>query len=306
MNTIKIILFAAAVCLATVLGCHKTPGRQRADREATSPSSRPLKDLSKGNPADYKWLAELDQYNLLVNRVRPPEGFERAPANRGSFGNWLRHLPLKEGKGELHLTNGKPQADQAGHVAIVNIDPGRGDFQRDANAVLRLRAEYLFGTDRQGSLRFKTNAGQWLPWKNWAAGERYTIRSGQVRWDKRFSADSSHGNFRRYLDEVMRHSGCAGLLLDTEAVPDTGAIEIGMMFIKQGNPPQAAIVVDVAGQPFGNKKVFMLAGAATPADEIHILTNPDDAKLSPWFPADFGQSLKTPLGTFTRADLRRF
>jgi hypothetical protein len=39
---------------------------------------------------------------------------------------------------------------------------------------------------------------------------------------------------------------------------------------------------------------------------MHILRNPNDAKLSPWYPVDFGDTLRTPEWTFRRTDLKRW
>ena len=40
--------------------------------------------------------------------------------------------------------------------------------------------------------------------------------------------------------------------------------------------------------------------------EIHILRNPSDPRLSPWYLLDFGETLVTPEWTFRKTDLRRF
>ena len=43
-----------------------------------------------------------------------------------------------------------------------------------------------------------------------------------------------------------------------------------------------------------------------PAQDFHVLKNPSDKGLSPWYPADFGEELKTPEWTFARGERRRF
>ncbi|MBI5916420.1 MAG: hypothetical protein HY842_13670, partial [Bacteroidetes bacterium] len=54
------------------------------------------------------------------------------------------------------------------------------------------------------------------------------------------------------------------------------------------------------------EKVFMLAQSYMPAQEIHVLVNPNDAELSPWYGADFGEELFTPEWTFNREMLKAF
>lgn len=43
-----------------------------------------------------------------------------------------------------------------------------------------------------------------------------------------------------------------------------------------------------------------------PAQDIHLLKNPGDADLSPWYDLDFGSRLETPEWNLRRIDLRRF
>ena len=43
-----------------------------------------------------------------------------------------------------------------------------------------------------------------------------------------------------------------------------------------------------------------------PAQEIHILKNPNDRNMSPWYSATYGEHLVTPEWTFARGELRRF
>jgi hypothetical protein len=43
-----------------------------------------------------------------------------------------------------------------------------------------------------------------------------------------------------------------------------------------------------------------------PAQEIQILKNPNNNKISPWYLSDFGEILKTPEWTFKKGDLKRF
>lgn len=55
---------------------------------------------------------------------------------------------------------------------------------------------------------------------------------------------------------------------------------------------------------------FSVCSAATqsymPAQDMHILRNPLNADLSPWYAEDFGEVLQTPEWTFDASDLKRF
>jgi hypothetical protein len=89
-------------------------------------------------------------------------------------------------------------------------------------------------------------------------------------------------------------------------VDDISEMQIGDVFIKGGFPGHAVIVVDLAEDEGSGKKVFLLAQSFTPAQEMHILKNPNDETMSPWYPLDFGERLFTPEWTFQRNDLHRF
>ena len=83
-------------------------------------------------------------------------------------------------------------------------------------------------------------------------------------------------------------------------------LKIGDVFIKGGSPGHAVIVVDVAVNESTGEKVFMLAQSYMPAQEIHVLVNPNDAEFSPWYSADFGEELMTPEWAFKRDMLKSF
>lgn len=77
---------------------------------------------------------------------------------------------------------------------------------------------------------------------------------------------------------------------------------------EKGNQAAAFAVVDVAIYPQTGKKVFLLAQSYMPAQQIHILVNPANRGLSPWYELsdnDEGK-LYTPEWVFEKKDLKRF
>lgn len=67
--------------------------------------------------------------------------------------------------------------------------------------------------------------------------------------------------------------------------------------MQAGSPGHAIIVVDAAQNTAG-EQVFLLAQSYMPAQEIHVLKNPNDPNLSPWFKLNDGDELVTPEWTF--------
>jgi Domain of unknown function (4846) len=71
-----------------------------------------------------------------VASVPVPAGYERAPVAPGSFGAWLRELPLKPGRPQVVLFDGRPKVNQTAHYAVLDVDVGDRDLQQCADAVL--------------------------------------------------------------------------------------------------------------------------------------------------------------------------
>jgi hypothetical protein len=204
------------------------------------------------------------------------------------------------------LHNGRTKANQGAHVAVVDIDTGPRDLQQCADACIRLRAEYLFSQGRARAIHFKFTSGHDALWPRWADGHRPIVKGNAVRWARAARADASYSSFRGYLDAVFRYAGSYSLRKEMVPVPRVQDVEPGDVFIQGGFPGHAVMVVDVAVNERTGTKAFLLAQSYMPAQDIHVLKNPGDAVLSPWYPADFGPRLVTPEWTFTRGDLRRF
>ena len=255
----------------------------------------------------YAWLKEKpDPAQSLGSRIAPPPGFERIPIEPASFAEFLGTLPLKPGRPAVLLHDGREKANQDAHHAVIDIDPGKRDLQQCADAVIRLRAEYLWSASRRDAISFRFTSGHPCPWPKWAAGERPVIRGNSVTWSKSAAADPSYPGFRRYLDTVFAYAGTLSLGKELKKVPAADPVKIGDVFIQGGSPGHAVIVMDVAHDPVTKKRLFLLAQSYMPAQDVHILRNPNDARLSPWYPGDFGDRLRTPEWEFARTDRKRF
>jgi hypothetical protein len=63
--------------------------------------------------------------------------------------------------------------------------------------------------------------------------------------------------------------------------------------------------MDMAEDKTGDK-LFLLAQSYMPAQEIHILKNPNNKNTSPWYSTKNLTTLKTPEWIFTKDDIKRF
>lgn len=242
----------------------------------------------------------------LAARVPPPPGYHRLPVPEDAFAAWLRRLPLKPDCPPVHLFDGRKKARQDVHAAVVDLDVGQENLQQCADAVIRLRAEWLWASGRKAEIRFRFTSGALALWSRWAAGDRPVFGPRHsVTWSRTAEADDSYPNFRRYLDTVFRCAGTASLARELRPVADPRDVRPGDVFICGGYPGHAVLVADAAEDSAG-RRVFLLLQSHMPAQEIHLLKNPKDDALSPWYSVDFKEQLVTPEWTFTPKKLRRF
>jgi hypothetical protein len=256
-----------------------------------------------GAETSYPWLSAPAAGNIEA-RVATPKGWKRLPAAPGSFDAWLRGLPTKPGRPEVHLFNGKSKGNQEAHWAVLDVDTGRRDLQQCADAVMRLRAEFQRQAGHEADICFRFTDGTEARWTAWKDGQRPKLAGRKMTWEKRASVDDSYASFRRYLDIVFGYAGTASLARELDGVNDPRRIEAGDVFIQGGSPGHAVIVVDVAEDARGRRAV-LLAQSYMPAQEIHILRNPASPD-DPWYVIEGDGPLSTPEWDFPAGSLRRF
>lgn len=254
----------------------------------------------------YPWIEQVHETNRLEARITPPAGFQRLACEYGSFAAWLRGLPLKAGAPQVLLFDGRPKGNQEAHVAVLDLDVGKRDLQQCADAAIRLRAEYLYSRGETDRVTFHFTSGDEASFRRWSEGYRPKVQGSRVEWSKSASKDSSYRAFRSYLDTVFAYAGTRSLAKEMTPVAEAKEIAAGDVFVQGGSPGHAVIVLDVAEEASSGRRVFLLAQGFMPAQEVHVLKNPTDAGLSPWYDVKLGDVLETPEWTFQKNDLRRF
>lgn len=253
-------------------------------------------------------ILQLRGQEKVATRIPPPKGYVREACADDSFTAYLRNLPLLPKGSKVLLYNGKEKSNQSVAYAIVDMEIGNRDLQQCADAVMRLRAEYLWGQKRYGEIKFNFTSGFPAEYKKWAEGNRIKVNGNKVQWyASGKGTDYTYKTFRSYLDMVFMYAGTASLSKELRTVAYT-SLRPGDIFIKGGSPGHAVIVIDVAVHPATKKKVFLLAQSYMPAQQIHILVNPVSHSLSPWYELTETNSSKlyTPEWVFEKKDLKRF
>lgn len=240
----------------------------------------------------------------VQERIKVPEGFERVKVPKGSFGEYLRNLPLKPHGSKVRYYNGIPKPWDV-HVAVLDIDVGNRDLQQCADAVIRLRAEYLYWKGEYDKIHFNFTNGFRADYVKWMEGYRIKVDGDKAYWVKVAERSNDYETFRKYLDMVFAYAGTLSLSQELKKV-SVEDLQIGDVFIKGGSPGHCAIVLDVAENKATGEKIFILAQGYMPAQDIHILKNPANSDGNPWYSINFGERLQTPEFVFARDQLARF
>jgi hypothetical protein len=256
----RFLMSAAVLCVAPAVSCAAAPG--------------------------YAWRpAGETASETLEQRIPAPPGFRRVPVEPDSWAAWLRGLPMKPPGAPVMLFNGNRKWRQDVHVAVVDIDVGKRDLQQCADAIMRLRGEWLFASGRTGDIHFNDTDGK------------------RRAFAARRAAD--YASFRKYMDLVFAYAGTYSLEHELKPVPSE-QIAIGDVFIKGGFPGHAVLVADMVENPANGEKRFLLLQSYMPAQEMHVLKYPGAADGSPWYPAAFGGGLVTPEWSFPEKALHRW
>jgi hypothetical protein len=255
----------------------------------------------------YAWLAAgtYDARRSLAARFAPPPGCRRVPVAVGSFGQWLRYLPLLPKGTAVHLYDGTLKNPQTVHAAVLNIDVGRRNLQQCADAVIRLRAEYEFAQN-PAQVHFHLTSGDDIRFADWIGGRGFRVSGEMVAPASRPVEPPTHAVFRRYLDQIFTYAGTRSLARETTAVP-LATVQPGDVLVHGGDPGHAVIVLDVAEHPASGRRYVLLAQSYMPAQQIHVLRNTTVPALGIWFAVN-PQLAKfdTPEWTFGREELQRF
>ena len=254
---------------------------------------------------EYSWKKDYQTAQSLEVLVPPPNGYKRIAPIKGSFAEWLRKLPVRENDSVVYLYDGRQKANQSAQFLVLDIDVGQRNLQQCADAVMRLRAEYLYSQKKYDAISFNFTSGDACRYSEWVKGKRPNIKGNTIQWLNSGKTGYEYREFRKYLNTVFTYAGTYSLMKELKANPIKD-LAAGDVFIQGGFPGHAMLVGDVAIEPSSGKKVFILIQSYMPAQDLHIVKNPQNSDLSPWFPLEFGQKLVTPEWVFNADDLRKF
>jgi hypothetical protein len=246
-----------------------------------------------------------DSGSTIKARINPPKGYTRINTVTNSYADYLQELPLKPSGALVKYYDGATKNNNHVYCAVVDLPIGKKNLHQCADAIMRLRAEYLWNAKKYDAIHFNFTNGFTCDYVNWMNGKRVSIKDNKTTWYQYNNGGNTYQDFWKYMEMIFSYAGTLSLSRELEAV-EYHNMEIGDIFIQGGSPGHAITVVDMAENPETNKKVYLLAQSYMPAQETQILINPNNASISPWYALDSIDVIYTPEWRFYPGDLKRF
>jgi hypothetical protein len=160
--------------------------------------------VSCSSPADHIPQEEMQEEQPAapapgrVGSIPLPKGYIRIDAEQDSYVQYLRRIPLKKDN-TVYLYNGIRKNNQQAQYAVLDIDAGDKDLQQCADAVMRIRAEYLFSREQFPSIAFRFTNGFLCDYEHYAQGYRLSWKGNSCTWVRLYP---------RYFPPVSRPDIC--------------------------------------------------------------------------------------------------
>ena len=241
----------------------------------------------------------------IKTRVNCLEGYKRVTYAKGSFEDYLRNYKLKPFGSKIINYDDSEYFWQRGHVGILEIPVPKNGLQQCADALIRIRSEYLWDNNRKDEIGFNFTSGDYCSWKKYAEGYRPKINGNKVTFSKTATPNNTKTNFYKYLNLIYTYSGTLSLFNELSEIHDVSELKIGDMLIKGGSPGHIVMICDEIINDKGEKR-FLLFQGNTPAQSVHLVKNLEDASISPWYQLEKDAVIPVSNYTFNSSKFVRF
>jgi len=107
------------------------------------------------SPSENQLSNRIDTAGMTISkRFNVPDGYERVALDSTSFGFYLRNFPLNPTDYLVHYFDGREKTKQNVYCSVLKQEIDPVDLQQCADAVMRLRGEYLFEQRRYKEIHF--------------------------------------------------------------------------------------------------------------------------------------------------------
>jgi len=210
---------------------------------------------------------------------------------------FLQHLEVKE----LPVVDykGRIVPDHQKAAGILSFDVGNKDLQQCADALMRLRAEYLYAQQRYDDIGFHFVNGYYYSWNEYCRGRRPYPSGNSLKWMQGKSQPLTHASLRNYLDIVYTYASTISL---AKEMKNASGFETGTVVIHAGSPGHCFIIIDEKTAEDGTR-LYKLAEGYTPAQSIYVLNG--ISHNGPWYALKKGK-IETLSYVFEKYELKKF
>ena len=227
-------------------------------------------------------------------------GSKAVNSKETAWQSFLQHLPTENAP--IRDYKGRLVSDQEKHAAIIKYDVGNKDLQQCADALMRLRSEYLFKENRYSEIGFHFTTGNYYSWEAYCEGQRPSIKGQHIKFVATGTGSpKDHASLRKYLDILYAYANTVSL---EKELKDANDFTIGTVIIKPGYPGHTCIIIDEKSLPDG-RKLYKLAEGYMPAQSIYILNNTIQPWLGAWYALKKGP-ITTASFEFDNYSLKKF
>jgi hypothetical protein len=217
-----------------------------------------------------------------------------------SWFSFLQRLPTEDKP--IVDYKGNPVSNQGKRFRILTYDVGHSDLQQCADALMRIRAEYLFSRKKYEEISFHFCSGMKYSWTDYLTGNRPVMKGrNQIIIQTAAICLPSHKALREYLDIVYTYANTVSLCRELK---NTNRLGIGTVIIYPGNPGHCCMIVDAAVNG-KNDTLYKLVEGYMPAQSIYVLSNPFEPDINPWYHLSKGD-INTASCSFRSYYLRKF
>lgn len=299
------LLLRALPLLSLLVACTRAeadppkpaPATSATTTTTTTSAAAASSSASAPKAVTHPWLADAKPdlpkaHDTLEQRFPAPAGFARVAVAAGSFGEFLRALPLAPPGSPVLTYQGKVLHD-ASHpnvAAVVAIDVGKADLQQCADSVIRMHAEWQWSLGRRDQ-RYATAGSAPMSFAKYLAGERTYWKDGKLALKNVGPTAATHAGFRSWLDQVFGSANTASLAKEAKPIA-VADLKPGDFVVMPGVPfGHAVLVLDVARASDG-RRVALLGQGFMPAQSFHVLRR---SPKETWFVLDEASGkLETP------------
>lgn len=241
----------------------------------------------------------------IRSRFPTPPGFNRVEVEAGSYGDYLRSLPLLPINSPVKDYRGRiwKNAEDTTVAAVVDWDITGNKLEQCMDIIIRLRAEFLFESGRTDEIVFLMPDRSELKWRDWKTGLRPVQSGWSFPLTPLAKPDDSRQTLEGYLNCIFNYSDTQTYYFGLDTV-DYRDIRIGDFIVKRGKKGHAVVIVDLAKDKDGNL-IALFAQGDTPACQLYLLSYRES---DPWVPLDFSKGdVPLPIRkTMSWDGLRRF